>query len=86
MMMGLVNLFLVWSLRVQTKWHVTMTHLQITTTDHVPTLILRTTVTEAASMTPTAMAFAMNLKFRDVRTVTPVTMYPVRLTMTDLVT
>jgi len=85
-MMGLVNLFLAWSLRVQMQLHVTMTHLQITTTDHVPTLLLLTTVTEVVSMTPTEMAFVMNMKSRDVRTATHVTMLPARLTMMDLVT
>ena len=81
-----VTLFLVSYLDVLTQMRVTMTHLQITTTDHAPTLLLRSTVTEVASMTPTAMAFVMNMKFRDVRTVTHVTMLPARLTMMDLVT
>ena len=37
-------------------------------------------------MTPTETAFVMNMKFRDVRTATHVTMLPVRLRMTDLAT
>jgi hypothetical protein len=86
LMTGHVTLFLVSYLDVLTHQLVTMTHLQITTTDHVLTLLHLTIVTEVASMTPTETAFVMNMKFRDVRTATHVTMLQVRLTMMDLVT
>ena len=63
-----------------------MIHLQITTTDHVLTLLHLTTVTVNVSMTPMVTRFVMNMKYLAVLIALPATMPLELLTMMDLVT
>jgi hypothetical protein len=85
LMTGHVTLFLVSYLDVLTQTLVTMTHLQITTTDLVPTQTSLTTVMEAVLMTTITTAYVTNSKHSDVLTQQLATILPEQLTTMDLV-